>query len=199
MSLFLETIKINNGRRINLDGHSRRMNYCRNRHFHEIRNIDLRDHIKVPSSFKKNIVKCRVTYGRKIERVVFEKYHFRQPTSFKIVEGNHLNYQYKAADRSALHELYENRGNCDDIIIIKDGLLTDSYYANLAFLKNGKWYTPTAPLLAGTQRKKLLDNGTLIAADINLATLQEYESFRIYNALTEWTMCNRIPINCIER
>ena len=92
MSLFLETIKINNGRRINLEGHNRRMNTTRNRHFHEIRDIDLRDQIQVPQPFKQGIVKCKVVYGRKIESIEFEPYFFRNPRSFCLVEVNQFSY-----------------------------------------------------------------------------------------------------------
>jgi len=194
MSLFLETIKVNNGRRINLDGHSRRMNRTRNQHFHEIRNIDLKQKIDVPEHYQEGIVKCRVTYGRKIERIEFEKYHFSNPQSFLLVNADHIDYTYKSADREGLKLLFESRGEADDIIMIKNGLVTDSYYANLAYLKDDKWYTPEKPMLSGTFREKLLMNEKLVECNIHAEEVYNFEKFKIFNALTEWEMHN--PLNC---
>jgi len=194
MSLFLETIKINNGRRINLDGHNRRMNFTRNRHFHEIRDIDLRDEIEVPTEYEIGIVKCRVSYGRKVEKVEFEPYIFRNPQSFKLVNADHIDYKYKSADREALQELFAMKGEADDIIMVKDGLITDSYYANLVLLKDQVWYTPAKPLLQGTFRSKMLENEKLVEIDINEEELPYYEEIKIVNALTEWEMHKGVQV-----
>lgn len=194
MSLFLETIKINNGRRENLDGHSRRMNKTRNAHFHEIRNIDLEDVIEVPQQYRQGIVKCRVTYGRKIEMVEFENYVFRNPRSFQLVSADHIDYSFKSADREPLTTLFNAKGRADDIIMVKNNHITDSYYANLAFLKDGIWHTPSKPLLTGTFRQKLVDNKKLVLANITPSDLGRYEEVKIFNALTEWEM--HPPVDC---
>ncbi|WP_235298518.1 aminotransferase class IV [Portibacter marinus] len=163
------------------------MNDTRNHHFQEIRNIDLKQVIEVPLEFRIGIVKCRVLYGRMIERIEFEHYVFRQPQSFKMVDGNKLNYTYKYADRSSLKELYNQRGKADDILIFKNGLLTDSFYANVAVLKNGIWYTPNQPLLEGTYRSKLLMNEKLVKANISKETIHSFHRIKLFNALLEWT------------
>ena len=59
------------------------------------------------------------------------------------------------------NQLIEKRKHADDIIIVKNGLVTDSFYANLAFLKNGIWFTPETPLLLGVQRQFLLSQKTI--------------------------------------
>lgn len=197
MSLFLETIKINNGRRINLEGHNKRMNHTRNRHFHEIRNLDLRGLLEVPSQYKKGIVKCRVVYGRKVESIGFSPYEFKNPINFQIVDADHINYDYKAEDRNELKALFDQRRNADDIIMVKNGKITDSYYANLAFERDGQWFTPQSPLLQGTQRTKLINQGKLIEIDINVDDIEHFDHFKIFNAMTEWTMCEAIEVSKI--
>lgn len=188
MSLFIETIKINNGRRENLAGHSYRMNKCRNAHFHEIREIDLADIIKVPEKHQDGIVKCRVTYGRSIEKVEFEPYVFRNPRSFILVNGDDVDYGYKYVDRSSLKRLFDSKGGADDIIIVKDGLITDTYYANILLQKEDKWFTPRSPLLHGTFRAKLLYDYQVQEADISNSDIYNYDALRIINAMTELTM-----------
>ncbi len=195
MSLFLETIKINNGRRYHLDEHNSRMNYTRNRHFHEIRDIDLREVIDVPDKYEEGLVKCRITYGRKIEKIEFENYSFRNPRTFKVIQADHITYDYKFADRSALENLFSRKGSADDILLIKNGLLTDSFYANIALLKDGIWYTPEKPLLKGTCRMRLLDNDNLVEARIHVEETMQYERLKIYNAMIGWTGHESVEIN----
>ena len=194
MSLFIETIKINNGRRINLDGHNHRMNFTRNRHFHEIRNLDLREAIEVPTKFSFGIVKCRVIYGRKIEKIEFEHYKFKNPRSFFLVFSNEIDYNYKFVERESLDKLYTQK-KADDILIVKNGLFTDSYYANIALLKNGIWYSPKEPLLKGTFREKLIKNKKIVLKDIPYESIYNFEKIKIFNAMTEWEMHQPVDIN----
>ena len=67
--------------------------------------------------------------------------------------------------------------------MIKDGLLTDSYYANIALYKNRIWYSPKTPLLAGTQRARLIQNEKLVLRDIVVSELFEFEKIKIFNAM----------------
>ena len=183
MSLFLETIRIKNGRLKNIESHNLRMNKCRNTHFHEIRDLDLNTTIAIPIEFQKGLVKCRVLYDRSIVKVEFEHYIFKNPRSFRLVNADSVDYSYKYADRNKLDELFRTKGLADDIIMVKDGLLTDSYYANIALYKNGIWYSPKAPLLAGTQRSKLIQDEMLVLIDIAVSELFEFEKIKIFNTM----------------
>ena len=55
-----------------------------------------------------------------------------------------MEYNYKWEDRSQLDALYAKRENVDDILIVKNGLITDTLYANIAFEKSGQWFTTVA-------------------------------------------------------
>ena len=81
--------------------------------------------------------------------------------------------------------LYALRGDCDDIIIVRKGLLTDTSYANIAFWDGHRWITPAEPLLAGTCRARLLDEGWLVEGAIRSKDLPGFSRIRIFNAMMD--------------
>jgi len=137
----------------------------------------------VPSAYKTGVVKCRIIYDREIHTVTYEHYKIKHIQSVKIVHAPSIEYLHKYQDRKALDALYQKKGNCDDIIIVKNGKITDSYYSNLAFLKNGMWYTPAHSLLDGTMRTLLLEKKKIKAKQILLEEIRTYESISFFNAM----------------
>ena len=75
------------------------------------------------------------------------------------------------------------KGDADDIIIVKNGLITDSSFANLLFFNGLQWLTPAQPLLKGTQRAKLLEQEQVITAEIRTADLSNFIKVRLVNAM----------------
>ena len=71
----------------------------------------------------------------------------------------------------------------DDVLIVRHGLLTDTSIANIALWNGCEWHTPAQPLLAGTQRRYLLDTGQIKETDIPVASLGNYRHIRLFNAL----------------
>ncbi|MGR6980217.1 aminotransferase class IV family protein [Testudinibacter sp. P27/CKL/0425] len=139
--------------------------------------------IRVPSEFQQGLVRCRVDYCATTQQVRFFPYQRRQIRRFKPIIADDLDYSLKFSERTLLDQLYAQRGDCDEIIIVQQGLLTDCTIGNLVLLQNGIWYTPRRPLLAGTQRAKLLAEQRIVPRDIPLATLAEYREIRLINAL----------------
>ena len=87
------------------------------------------------------------------------------------------------ADRSVLDRNFALRGNADDVVIVRSGMLTDTSIANISLYKEGKWFTPKYPLLKGTRRARLLAEG-IIEEDIIMAdSLHKYEKIRLFNAM----------------
>ena len=151
--LFLETIKIINGIPQNLEFHNQRLNYTR-QHFNSQSNtIDLKQFIVPPSTT--GIYKCRVIYSNTIEDIQYSNYTERQFKTFQTVIANDINYQFKYLNRDALNQLQAGI-TADQILIIKNGFITDTAIANVAFYDDNKWITPTTPLLQGTTRARLL-------------------------------------------
>ncbi|MBE2894457.1 aminotransferase class IV family protein [Spirabiliibacterium falconis] len=139
--------------------------------------------LAIPPAFQTGLVRARVDYNATAFAVQFFSYQRRTFTQFKPVVCDEIDYAFKFADRSLLNALYAQRGECDEIIIIKNGLVTDCSIGNLCFLKNGVWYTPKTPLLAGTQRAKLLVEKRIVLADITPQELTDFEQIRVINAL----------------
>lgn len=186
MSRLLETIKVENGKLKLLSLHQDRLNRSRRELFEKPSPILLSKEIQVPAFAEKGIFKCRIEYAEQIEKIEFLPYKIRKIESLQIVEGGEIDYRFKYADRFPLRLLFERKKHADDIIIIKNGLVTDSFYANLAFLKKGIWYTPQSPLLEGIQRRFLLSQKTIQVADIKVEELPSFEKIRLFNAMISW-------------
>ncbi|MBE2896014.1 hypothetical protein HPC38_03890 [Pasteurellaceae bacterium HPA106] len=140
-------------------------------------------HLIIPNAFQSGLVRARVDYNTTDFAVQFFPYQRRNFLRFKPVVCDEINYAFKFVDRTLLNALYAQRGECDEVIIIKQGLVTDCSIGNLCFLKQGVWYTPKTPLLAGTQRAKLLDEGRIVTTDIRADQWANFEQIRVINAL----------------
>jgi 4-amino-4-deoxychorismate lyase len=71
-------------------------------------------------------------------------------------------------------------------LIIKNELVTDTSIANIAFFDGEKWLTPKKPLLKGTTRARLLENGEIFEADIDVHTLKNYTQVALLNAMIDF-------------
>jgi len=189
--LLLETIRIEGGVVHNLSYHQARMDQSRAHLFHTSSTIDLASSLKIPDSH--GLFRCRVLYGKKIKSITYHPYTPKPVSRLKIVSSD-IDYAYKYADRDALNALLCANPEADEIIIEKDGLLTDTTISNIAFFRNGNWYTPQKPLLKGTMRAKLLDEGFLRPRDITKAELADFSHVALINAMLGFKILNEITI-----
>ena len=180
--LLIETIRTCNRRLENIAQHNERMNRSRWELFGAAEKIDLNEVIKIPVGLPSAVHKCRVLYGSDIQQVEFVPYQHKKINSFQLVTADDLEYSYKYADRSRLRSLLHN-SMADEIIIVKNGLVTDSSFANLCFFDGEKWLTPSAPLLPGTMRAKLLAEGKIHEADIRPTDLRLFKKIKLINAM----------------
>jgi 4-amino-4-deoxychorismate lyase len=139
----------------------------------------------VPQEFSTGFVKCNIHYGPDIEQVRFSKYEKRIIRSLKMVDGSGIDYHLKFSDRSALDSLYALRGNCDEVIIVIDGFVTDTSMANLIFSDRLHWITPVNPLLKGTCRNRMVAGGGIIEKEIPVADLYRYAGCKLINAMRD--------------
>jgi len=142
--------------------------------------------------------KLRIAYGEKKKQWALTPYVYKSISSLQLVEDNHIEYAHKWEDRSALNTLFLKRGNCDDILIVKNGQLTDTSYGNIAFFKNGKWFTPNQPLLEGTARARLLEEKKLNAIPISIENLFTFERFKMINAMRDFDADPSYPLTQIR-
>jgi len=188
--LLLETIKIEGAEAQNLSYHQARVNKSQAELFQTFVPIDLSSAIKAP---KGGLYRCRIIYSTKIESIEYLPYIPKSIKTLKIIPSS-IEYRYKYADRRALDALLETNPNTDEIIIEKDGLLTDTTIANIAFFDGSLWYTPKTPLLEGTLRKKFLDKGLLLTRDITKKDLNTYTHVALMNAMIGFKILNHITI-----
>lgn len=191
MCRYIETIRIEKGRLRNIAYHDRRMNEARR----EVWGVDRSASIEtyIDASPYEERTRCRVTYGRDVESVEFFPYQIRPVHSLQLVRGGQIEYRRKRADRSELNALFACRGEADDVLIVRGGLLTDTSIANIALGDGTGWYTPASPLLEGTQRACLLDAGMIRPLDIHADDLSRFQKIRLFNAMIDF---GEIEIDC---
>lgn len=138
MCRYIETIRIEKGRLRNIAYHDRRMNEVRREVWGVDRSVSLETYIDA-SPYEER-TRCRVTYGRDVESVEFFPYQIRPVHSLQLVRGGQIEYRRKRADRSELNALFACRGEADDVLIVRGGLLTDTSIANIALGDGTGWY-----------------------------------------------------------
>ncbi len=178
---FFETVRIE-GRRIhNRIWHNRRLNRTLYDRFGIRSDYDIADYIDLPSD--DGLYRCKLLYGPAIGAVTLTPYRRRRYRSLQCIDAE-ISYSYKSTDRSAIDALFSRRGESDDIIIVRDGLLTDTSIANIALFDGLHWYTPEVPLLEGTMRASLIDAGLLRTRRIDRGFLRKSTEFALLNAMT---------------
>lgn len=184
----IESIKLLQGKLCLLEYHEERMNrslsalFGINRHpvdFKEIR--EATSGLDPSGRFK-----IRVNYGESAYRYEILPYSLKPVKSLLLLDDDQLDYSFKLADRSALKRLYDARMECDDILICRHGALTDSYYCNVALEKDGRWFTPDVPLLAGVKRAALLEEGHITEAELYVEDIPDMTRIRLFNAMIEF-------------
>lgn len=183
MCQLLETIKCAEGKLENLDYHQARFSLSRKIKFSADDEISLKKQIQIPDFAKTGLFRCRVIYGKQIDRIEFVPHVYRSVTTLRLIECDDIDYQFKYSDRKKLEAVFEKRDECDDIIIVKNGWITDSFAANLVFFDGEKWVTPDKPLLAGTQRARLLSEGQITSASITKYDLKNFQKAGLINAM----------------
>ncbi|KAF0150542.1 MAG: para-aminobenzoate synthase component I [Ignavibacteria bacterium] len=197
MFRLLETIKLSRRNLCNLEYHQRRFNTSQRDLFGLNNKIDLSSEIKIPTGISDSVFKVRVLYSEIIHDVEFHPYIMRTIGSLQIVNGDEVNYSYKYEDRSNLQKLL-CKCTADEVLIIKNGFVTDTSYSNIVFSKEGKFYTPSTYLLNGTKRQKLLDDGMILERDIALKDMLKYEKIFLINSMIDIDVQPGIAINQIK-
>jgi len=188
-SKFLETIRVVDAKAQNLEYHQRRMYDALGS---DIYRLDML--IEAPSC---GVYRCRVIYDNESISIEYHPYKKRHIESLKIVESNSILYDKKYLDREAIEALFAKRGESDDILIVKNSLITDTSIANVAFFDSKRWLTPKTPLLAGTTRQRLLDEGKIFEADIYLDDLKRYTKMALMNAMIDFDIIAKEKIEDI--
>ncbi len=181
--MFIESIRMVNGRIMNLSFHQDRVDQTYALTYPEKKPIRLKQYLKIPASYRSGIYKVRIVYSEREVETQFHPYHMKQTSSLQLVYNDQIEYASKFLNRDALIGLYNQRNKSEDILIVKNNLITDGYYSNVALLKKDRWYTPSKPLLQGTRREQLLQQKRIVTADIRPSDLEQFSHISLFNAM----------------
>jgi 4-amino-4-deoxychorismate lyase len=186
MSRFIESIKLKEGVFYRLKYHQERVNKAFEECMPDEEPFSLFEELNQHLIPQEGVFKCRILYNEEIESLEFQPYTVRNIRSLKLVDVTVPTLSYKSSDRNEINTAFEQRGECDDVIMVRDGLLTDTSYANIALYDGKEWFTPKTPLLYGTNRAELLSLGKITARDIPATDLANYQKIALFNALIEF-------------
>lgn len=193
-----ETIRVENGQIMHSSWHEERFATSYLNYFKKTPPFTLFQGIEVPETFNSGLVKLRIAYDEQERHIHFEKYHVQSLSKLKLVSGDDISYSLKFSDRNALLALSFQKGNCDDILICKQGFLTDTLYCNIVFFDGVKWVTPSQPLLAGTARARLLSSGEIFTDEIKVSDLSRFRTYKLINAMRDFENVEEHSVEGIE-
>jgi len=175
---YFETIKCDDYEVYNLDYHNKRVSNT------VAMNLNLQEYIYAPSN---KLLRCKLIYDDSgVLEVNYFPYKKREIKSFKLVFDDTIDYSKKYLDRTYLDKLSEKKDECDEIIIIKNDLVSDTSIANIAIYDGSVWMTPKTPLLYGTTRDRLLNEQVLIEKDITVEMLKNSKKLALMNAMIDF-------------
>lgn len=198
MSPYFETIQLLDGELKNLEFHQERFERTRGKALGLKRHPLLSEVIQVPRGLEQGVLKCRVIYEKEIVRIEYEPHQAQKVHSLKMVYSDSIEYGFKYVDRSELEILFHQRGYCDDILIVKSGNITDSFYANVVFWDGEVWITSDTPLLPGTMRASLITAGAVMEEHITPDDLKRFQKAKLINAMNNLRNGPEIPIESIH-
>ncbi|MCE5205066.1 MAG: aminotransferase class IV [Porphyromonadaceae bacterium] len=193
--MFLETLCIDHGEVLNIDGHINRMQRTAIHFGFQAPALpDLSSLLH--ASLLDTKVKCRILYRQTLLDISFERYQPKSVRSLQLVEAV-PDYLFKYADREELTSLLKHKGKADEILITRNGLITDTTFSNVVLRQGDLFFTPDSWLLNGTKRQKLLREGIITERRITRETLHEYESVYLINAMLDIDDAVPIPVSSI--
>lgn len=196
MSQFIESIRIEDQQVFLLELHQERVNRTF-AYFGVKETLNLSKICKSLEVNEKGFFKLRIVYDlqQKFTHQLIP-YAVAEIANFQLMENNTCDYSFKYEERKLFSEM-KAKAKAEEIIIVKNGCITDVSYANLLFLKDHIWYTPTTYLLNGVMRQHLLKQNKIKEIDITLDNISEFSHFQIINAMNDFDDMFIYPIERI--
>ncbi|MCD7971845.1 MAG: aminotransferase class IV [Candidatus Azobacteroides sp.] len=195
--VFSEVIKVKDGIYYNIPSHIERMNNTTNHFYAKKIEVNLSTEI-IPVKLRTGLVKCRIEYSDVIHAIEFSSYSFRNIQKVGFVRNDHIDYSFKYIDRTPLNEMLM-QSRCDEIIIVKNGLVTDASSSNLVFENETGMYTPSSYLLPGRKRKLLLQQKKIKERLISMQDIEKYKTVHFINTMIDLEDHISFPVDLIEK
>lgn len=185
MFRFVESIRLENGHLQHVKWHEKRLNETRSTFFPGLDFLHLDTVIDIPESLSHGLYKCRLVYDDTVCSIEFIPYIPKTINALKLVCLDEIKYDFKFEDRSCLNEALRLKGEADDVLIVKNGCITDTTFSNVALFDGTQWCTPDTYLLNGTCRKRLIQESLLVEKRIGPKDLSDYKYIRPINAMLD--------------
>ena len=198
MSQFFESIRVKDNIAENLSLHQLRVNKTLKSFDASNRSIELASVIQELVLPEEGLFKLRISYDLNGNyEAKCNPYQYKQIQHFALVDMMGQSYDYKYANRDWIHEALAQSGK-DEIMMHDDGLIKDCSYTNIVFFDGANWYTPESPLLEGTQRAKLIQEGIIIPKALHINDLPNFIEFKCINAMIHWEDAINYPTHLIK-
>ena len=197
MSQFFESICVKDGIAENLAAHQSRVNKTLdafNTSNHSIELASIVDELILPAE---GLYKLRISYDLNgNHQSACTAYQYKQILNFALVDIMGQGYDYKFSNRDWINEALIQSGK-DEIMMHDGGLIKDCSYTNIVFYDGVNWYTPSAPLLEGTQRAKLIIEGVIQPKALYVQDIPGFKKFKCINAMMHWDTAIEYEIDLI--
>ena len=198
MSQFFESIRVKDGIAENIGFHQLRVNRTLKAFDASIISIDLASIVQELVLPAAGLFKLKISYDLNGNyQSVFTPYQYKQIQNFALVDIKGQSYDYKFSNRDWINEALTLSGK-DEIVMHDGGLIKDCSYTNIVFFDGVDWVTPTAPLLEGTQRAKLIKEGIIQPKALYVQDMPGFKKFKCINAMMDWDTALEYEIDLIS-
>ncbi len=199
MSQFFESIRVKDGIAEQLGFHQLRVNRTLKAFDASNHSIELASIVQQLVLPADGLFKLKISYDLNGNyQSVFTPYQYKQIQNFALVDINEQSYDYKFSNRDWINEALIQSGK-DEIMMHDGGLIKDCSYTNIVFYDGVNWYTPAVPLLEGTQRAKLIEEGIIQPKALYVQDIPNFKKFKCINAMLNWNTALEYEIELIKK
>lgn len=197
MCLFIESICVKAGRIRNIALHQKRFEQTQQAFFDKQSSINLKQLIKRQNPPNSGTYKYRIVYAENIKEIKFIPYQIKTFQTFRVCVEDEVEYAYKSLDREIFKRL-KSAVQTDEIIMVKNGKVTDTSFSNLVFFDGKDWVTPKSYLLNGVMRQSLLLQAKIKEKEIEFSDIKKFTSFKLINAMMNLEESPNYMISAIQ-
>jgi 4-amino-4-deoxychorismate lyase len=147
----------------------------------------LESHIQAYPGPENGVYKCHVTYDAtgNLFSPNYVAYQPRMIRSLVCREASRIDYSLKWEDRSDLQCIGSDLSCDEEVLILRDGWITDTRYSNVVFGDGSEWVTPETYLLPGVKRAALLNRGLVRSIPMRVDDMKRYPYCSLINAMLD--------------
>jgi 4-amino-4-deoxychorismate lyase len=198
MSQFFESICVKDGVAENLSFHQARVYKTLQAFDASQNNISLKAIVEQLTLSTLGLFKLRISYDLNgNHQVKLTPYQYKLINQFGLVDIKGLRYDYKYENRDWINEALIQSGT-DEIMMHDNGFIKDCSYTNIVFYDGSHWVTPESPLLEGTQRAKLIQEGLILPKALHVKDIPSFVKFKCINAMMQWDTAVEYSVKLIK-